>query len=102
MTDTEFLEEIEKEVTKLRYSIETTTNIYDNPGLKKIYENKFLNLNRLLQLGKKWVGKESAKKVQNIDKLVGVEFGICPACTERSFYHSPYCHHCGQKLEWED
>ncbi len=47
--------------------------------------------------------KQIAKKPTNIHKLLDT-IGFCPNCKlriYRMYAEEHYCHHCGQKLDWE-
>ena len=59
--------------------------------------------NQALGMAIKALEKSIAKKPTNIHKLLDT-IGFCPNCKlriYRMYAEEHYCHHCGQKLDWE-
>lgn len=57
MTDTEAIRIAEEEIKQISYMLETNPQIYDNPGMRKIYQRKHELFVRLLRMAKKPWGK---------------------------------------------
>ena len=53
MTDTEVIKIAEEEINRISYLLDCSPRIYDNPGMKKIYERKHEWLVQLLAMAKR-------------------------------------------------